>query len=95
VEREARARPLELAAEGLKKEKQMAKLYELFAKSVAGVALIVAALLLSSVVMAFPLKWAWNGSVHGLFGWKEIGYWEAFALLWVAGLLVKASPVKS
>jgi len=73
----------------------MDKLYEMFAKVVAAVALIVAMLTLGSFVMAFPLKWAWNASVSEIFGWREIGYWNAFSLLWVAGLLVKASPSKS
>lgn len=73
----------------------MEKMYELFAKAVAGVALLVAALMLSSLLMAFPLKWAWNASVIGIFGLKEISYLEAFSLLWVTGLLVKAAPAKA
>lgn len=73
----------------------MEKLYEMFAKVVAGTALILATLTLGSFVMAFPLKWAWNGSVSDIFHLKEIGYWQAFGLYWVAAILIKASPSKS
>lgn len=70
----------------------MEKLYELFAKTVAGVALIIASLTLASIITAFPLKWAWNYSIPGIFHLKEIGYWEAFSLIWVAASLIKAAP---
>lgn len=73
----------------------MEKLYELFAKSLAGAALIIAALCICSIIAAFPVKWTWNASMPGIFGLKEIGYWEAFCLIWLAGSFFKASPVKS
>lgn len=73
----------------------MEKLYEMFAKVIAATALIVAMLTLGALVSAFPVKWAWNWSVPGIFHLKEIGYWEAFCLVWLAGAFVKAAPEKS
>ncbi len=73
----------------------MEKLYELFAKAVAAAALVIAALCLGAIVSAFPVKWCWNASMPGLFGLKEIGFWEAFCLIWLAGAFVKAAPAKS
>jgi len=70
----------------------MEKLYEMFAKAVAETGLIVASLTLGAFIIGFPFRWAWNVSMPGIFHLKEIGYWEAFALIWVAGTLVKASP---
>lgn len=72
----------------------MEKLYEIFAKVLAATALIVATVMLWSVVLAFPLKWAWNASVVEIFGWKEIGFFQSMSLLWVASLLIKGSPTK-
>ncbi len=73
----------------------MEKLYELFAKVVAGTALIVMTLCFGSIVMAFPVKWTWNAAIPGIFHLKEIGFWEAFCLIWLAGAFIKASPSKS
>jgi hypothetical protein len=70
----------------------MEKLYELFAKVVSATALIIVMITLGSLVSAFPVKWAWNASMPGIFHLKEIGYWEAFSLIWLAGALVKAAP---
>lgn len=73
----------------------MEKLYELFAKTVAAVALIVAVLTMGSFILALPVKWAWNGTMPYLFDLKEITYWQAFGLFWLFGLLVKGSPKKA
>lgn len=70
----------------------MDKLYEMFAKAVAGAALLFCILCIGSIIAAFPLKWAWNGVVPGVFGLKEIGFWEAFCLTWLSGILLKSSP---
>jgi hypothetical protein len=73
----------------------MEKLYELFAKVVAGTALIIVVLLFAALITAFPVKWAWNYAVPGIFHLKEIGYWEAFCLVWLAGSFIKAGPPRS
>lgn len=73
----------------------MEKLYEMFAKVVAGTALIIVVLAFASLITAFPVKWAWNYAVPGIFHLKEIGYWEAFSLIWLAGSFIKAAPSSS
>lgn len=73
----------------------MEKLYEAFAKTIAGVALAIVIVTFGSFIFAFPLKWAWNASVSGIFSLDEIGYWQAFALFWVSALLIKAPPKKA
>jgi len=73
----------------------MERLYEVFAKVVAATALVIVMLCFASIVSAFPVKWCWNASMPGLFGLKEIGFWEAFCLIWLAGAFVKAAPTKS
>lgn len=73
----------------------MEKIYEMFAKVVATTALIIVMLTLGATVSAFPVKWAWNSSIPGIFHLKEIGYWEAFCLIWLAGVFIKAAPSKS
>lgn len=73
----------------------MEKLYEMFAKALSGGALIIVILCIGSIISAFPVKWAWNGVMPGLFGLKEIGFWEAFCLLWLTSAFFKAAPSKS
>jgi len=74
----------------------MDKLFEMFAKAFAGAALILLIVTLLSLITAFPVKWAWNCSVPGIWGLKEIGFWEAFCLIWLAGSFGKGNPnVKS
>ena len=70
----------------------MNKLYEMAAKAIAGVALLLVVLTGASLLGAFPVKWAWNYVMPGIFHLKEIGYWEAFSLIWLAGAFVKAAP---
>lgn len=44
-----------------------------------------------ALLLAFPLKWTWNGVMPYLFGLKEIGVVQAFCLSFVAGCLIKPS----
>lgn len=73
----------------------MEKLYALFAKVVAATALIIVMLTLGAIVSAFPVKWAWNHVIPGVFHLKEIGFWEAFCLIWLAGAFIKGTPAHS
>lgn len=45
----------------------------------------------SAMVVAWPLSLAWNYVVPEVFGLPSIGYWQAFCLFLVFGLLVKSS----
>jgi hypothetical protein len=69
----------------------MEKLFKLFANVISGTALVIVILTLGCFVGAFPLKWAWNCAMPEIFHLTEIGFWEAFSLIWIAGALVKAS----
>ena len=47
------------------------------------------------LLLAFPLLYAWNYVIPELFKLPSISYWQAFALLIVATLLVKGSSSSS
>ena len=72
----------------------MESLYALFAKVLAGSALLVCVVCLGSLLAAFPVKWCWNGVVPEVWGLKEIGFWEAFCLCWLSGALIKSNLSK-
>lgn len=72
----------------------MEKLFEMFAKVVTTAAVVVLMLTFAALLSAFPVKWAWNCSMPGIFSLKEIGFWEAFCLIWLSGAFVKANAVK-
>ena len=44
-----------------------------------------------SLLMAYPLKWAWNYVMPRIFSFPQIGAFEAFCLCWTAGTLLKPS----
>lgn len=48
---------------------------------------------LCAVLLGFPLMWAWNHVIPGLFGLPEIDFLKAVCLHFVAGLLVKGSTI--
>lgn len=52
---------------------------------------IVGVIVMSSVVGAFFLSWAWNGAMVPVFGLMVITKWQAFQLTMVAGFLLKSS----
>lgn len=70
----------------------MQKLYELVVNVVAAAIMLVIVIAFVALISAFPVKWAWNYAVPGIFHLKEIGFWEAFCLVWLAGAFVKAAP---
>jgi hypothetical protein len=72
----------------------MEKLVETLCNIVAAVLLVVSTIALAALLNAFPIKWAWNCAMPALFGFKEIGFWEAFSLSWLASAFFKASAQK-
>ena len=48
-----------------------------------------------NLLVAFPLKWAWNYVVPNLFGLPELTWGTAFCLLIVFGLLIKGTGSSS
>jgi hypothetical protein len=47
--------------------------------------------ILFDLLLAYPLMWAWNYVVPGLFNLHTLTYWQAFSLLIVANMLIKGS----
>lgn len=44
-----------------------------------------------SYVMAFPIKWLWNGLLPAIFGFKVITTNQAWGLIWLLSFL---SPIR-
>ena len=60
----------------------MEKLFEIFAKTITAIVLIVLVISAASLILAFPVKWCWNAVIPDVFRLPEIGYWEAFCLVY-------------
>lgn len=43
-----------------------------------------------SILLAFPVKWLWNGTVPELFGFKEIGVWMAWKISLLCSFLFQS-----
>lgn len=58
--------------------------------------LILGVMALVSLVMSWPLLWAWNYAVPKIFGLPALGYWDAFCLTVVSHLLIRnANTIKA
>jgi len=68
---------------------------EMIIKVLTGIFLVGLTITGIAICMALPLMWAWNYVVPTLFGLSEIGFWQAFALHWVAGALIKSTVTSS
>lgn len=55
----------------------------------------IAVIFIVDLVMAWPLMYAWNFVIPGLFKLPVISYWQAFALLIVSSLLIKSHVTNS
>lgn len=53
-------------------------------------ALIIASL---SLIIAFPIKWLWNGVMPDLFGLPEITFWKAYGLYLLWHLLLRGVTI--
>jgi len=54
---------------------------------------VVVSLFMSATLLSFLVMWLWNSTLPIVFGLKTIGYWEAFRLYYLAGLLIKSVNV--
>lgn len=52
--------------------------------------LIIASL---SLIIAFPIKWLWNGVMPDLFGLPEITFWKAYGLYLLCHLLLRGVTI--
>lgn len=50
---------------------------------------------LIQLLWAWPLTWAWNFVMPGLFGLAKLTFWKSYAILVVAMLLVKGGSSSS
>jgi len=55
-----------------------------------GVLLLLVGLFAAGFIAALPIKLLWNYVVPDLFHLSRIGYWQAFALFYLCGLLFKS-----
>lgn len=56
---------------------------------------LVAMLIIASLclIVAFPIKWLWNGVMPDLFGLPEITFWKAYALYLLCHLLLRGVTI--
>lgn len=47
------------------------------------------------IVCGFLVKWLWAATVSDIFGWKEISFWQAWGLLLLSQILLKANFTSS
>ena len=52
-----------------------------------GVLIVALGLFFSGFILALPVMWLWNYVMTSLFHLPQIGYWQAFALYYLSGLL--------
>ena len=60
-----------------------------------GFLLIVVALFVFGVLVAFPTMWLWNWLMPEIFGLTTISAFQAFGLYLLAGFLVRSTSSKS
>ncbi len=66
----------------------MEKLIKAVGTAVIGMALV----FFIAVIMAFPVKWSWNYVMPYLFGFKTVGFLQAWCLMFLAATFFKCTP---
>lgn len=54
-----------------------------------GMLVVIIALFFGGFIFAFPIMWLWNWLMPELFDFQVIGYWQAFGLFYLSGLLFR------
>jgi hypothetical protein len=54
-----------------------------------GMVVIFIALFFGGLILAFPIKFLWNWLMPSILNLPTIGYWQAFGLFYLCGLLFK------
>jgi hypothetical protein len=62
-----------------------------FLAAILAIAIAFFVMIVVDLVLAVPLMFAWDGVMPHVFHLPTISYWQAFAMLIVAGLLVKST----
>ena len=52
---------------------------------------VLIAIVIGSLLIAFPVMWLWNYVMPDLFGLIKIGFWQALALSVLCGFLFKSN----
>jgi len=47
----------------------------------------------SALILAFFVMWTWNYVIPSVFNLPKIGYWQAFTLYVLSGLLIKTITI--
>jgi hypothetical protein len=61
----------------------------------AGIAIVAFSLFFSGLLLAFHVMWLWNLVIPSIFNLPQIGYWQAFCLYCLCGLLFKSITNKT
>ena len=70
----------------------MEKLFTVLAKVVTGIVLVLLICTAAALLLAFPVKWCWNAVIPDVLRLPEIGYWEAFCLVYLTSVFFKCDP---
>jgi len=49
----------------------------------------------AALLLAFPVMWLWNWVIVDIFQLPEIGYWKAFGIYTLFGILFKGVPTNN
>lgn len=67
----------------------MKNAYEKFGMLCAALAVII----IFSLLIAFPIKWLWNGVMPDVFGLPEITFWKAYGMYLLSHLLLRGVTI--
>jgi hypothetical protein len=73
----------------------MKKVLEFLGVFLGALVLVTIGLFGAALLLAFPVMWLWNWVIVDIFQLPEIGYWEAFALYTLFGILFKNIPTSN
>lgn len=67
----------------------MKNAYEKFGMLCAALVVII----IFSLLIAFPIKWLWNGVMPDVFGLPEITFWKAYGMYLLSHLLLRGVTI--
>lgn len=71
----------------------MKKIGEFFSVTLMAVGLVIFGLFGAALILSFPVMWFWNWTIVDIFQVPEIGYWKAFGLYVITGILFNRVPI--
>jgi hypothetical protein len=64
------------------------------ATAIGAMVLVYGSVIFGGLIIGFPVKWLWNWLIPDMFGIKAVGFWQAWGLVILCGILFK-SPTSS